>query len=57
MLQNTAYAGTRIENIKDDDGETERIEVTVPQIIEEDIFEFAQLRIKEINNGKVTSKN
>jgi len=31
--------------------------VSVPQIIEEDIFEFAQLRIKEINNGKVASNN
>jgi len=57
MLQNTAYAWTRVENIKDDDGEPERIEVTVPQIIEEDIFEFAQLRIKEINNGNVASNN
>jgi len=57
MLQNTAYAWTRVENIKDDDGEPERIEVSVPQIIEEDIFEFAQLRIKEINNGKVASNN
>jgi len=57
MLRNTAYVWTRVENIKDDDGEFERIEVTVPTLIEQNIFEFAQLRIKDIDDEKEGKKS
>ena len=57
MLENTTYIWTRIERLKDDDWEIEEIEVKVPAILDEDIFDFAQVRIEEVENEDKWKKN
>lgn len=57
MLKNTSYVWIRIEKLKDDDWEVEEIEVKVPSIIDEDIFDFAQVRIEEIENDEKWKNN
>lgn len=53
MLQNTTYVWKRIEKLKDDDWKIDEIEVNTPIIIKENIFDYAQIRIKELENEKI----
>ena len=57
MLQNSTYMWLRVEKIKRDDWEYELIEVPVPAILSEDIFDFTQIKIKHWEENERGNKN